>query len=106
MTPAARRFDEWIRGRFVEYNTTLEEHYFSSGNPAEVEGVGDDLKQTLVEEKYITKVPTDPITQSADTWETVFAIPDERDISLEPGIEDVRSGAPGTGMDGTAYADW
>ena len=62
--------------------------------------------RTLVEEKYITKVPTDPITQSADTWQTVFAMPDERDISLEPGIEDVRSGASGVGMDGTAYADW
>ncbi len=61
---------------------------------------------TLVDERYLSKIPTDPITRSADTWETVFAFPDERDISLEPGIEDVRSGATGIAMDGSAYADW
>ena len=61
---------------------------------------------TLVDERYLTKIPVDPITQSSDTWETVFAIPNEQDISLEPGIEDVRSGASGTSMDGSAYSDW
>jgi hypothetical protein len=31
---------------------------------------------------------------------------DESDISTEPGIVDVKSGASGTGLDGTAYAEW
>ena len=62
--------------------------------------------QTLVDERYITKIPKDPITDSDQTWETVFAIPDEQDISLEPGIEDVHSGSDGIAMDGSAYSEW
>jgi hypothetical protein len=31
---------------------------------------------------------------------------DEEDISIEPGIIDIQSGAEGSGLDGTAYADW
>jgi general secretion pathway protein G len=61
---------------------------------------------TLVEEQYLAKVPVDPITQSADTWIPVYAEMDESDISTEPGINDVLSGAPGTGSDGTPYNEW
>lgn len=43
-------FDAWIRGRFRDLNTELEEAYFALANPAEVESVGDDLKATLLEE--------------------------------------------------------
>lgn len=50
MTANADRLDAWIRGSFVTLNTTLEELYFSSDSPETVEGVGDDLKQQLVEE--------------------------------------------------------
>ncbi|MEH6581882.1 MAG: monodechloroaminopyrrolnitrin synthase PrnB family protein [Halioglobus sp.] len=50
MTENAERFDEWIRGRFPEINTELEEIYFSSENPEDVEGKGDKLKKQLVDE--------------------------------------------------------
>ncbi len=50
MTERAEVFDEWIRGNFVTLNSELEEMYFASETPEEVEGVGDDLKQQLVEE--------------------------------------------------------
>ena len=50
MTSNTDRFDQWIRGPFVEINTELEELYFSSEHPEEVEGVGETLKQQLVEE--------------------------------------------------------
>jgi general secretion pathway protein G len=60
----------------------------------------------LVEASYIRTVPVDPITESADTWVTEMAQMDESDISTEPGIVDVKSGASGMGLDGTAYADW
>ena len=43
-------FDRWIRGPFVELNTQLEELYWSLPDRAAVEGVGDDLKQTLLED--------------------------------------------------------
>ncbi len=60
----------------------------------------------LADESYIRDVPTDPITQSSDTWITTQSNFDDRDISTEPGIIDVHSGADGYGMDGTSYADW
>jgi general secretion pathway protein G len=60
----------------------------------------------LVEDSYIKAIPADPITGSTDSWVTIPSEGDERDISQEPGIADVRSGAEGSGIDGTNYADW
>jgi general secretion pathway protein G len=62
--------------------------------------------QALVDDQYLSAVPVDPITQSADTWIEEYAEMDEGDISTEPGIENVRSGAAGVAMDGTNYSDW
>ena len=62
--------------------------------------------EALVTDNYIRKVPVDPITQTADSWETVPAEPDPSNPSAEPGIYDVKSGATGTGLDGTNYTDW
>jgi hypothetical protein len=50
MTRNVERLDQWIRGDFVTLNSALEELYFASGNPEEVEGVGDDIKEQLVED--------------------------------------------------------
>ena len=61
---------------------------------------------SLVSDGYMRKVPEDPITKSADTWVTVPAEPDPNNPSAEPGIYDVKSGAQGTGLDGSTYADW
>ena len=61
---------------------------------------------TLVSDGYLRKVPVDPITNSADTWETVPAEADPANPSAEPGVYNVKSGAPGTSLDGTAYADF
>lgn len=61
---------------------------------------------TLVSEGYLRKIPEDPMTGSADTWQTVPAEPDPANPSAEPGIFDVKSGAEGTSLDGTAYAEW
>jgi len=47
VTPNSQAFDEWIRSRFVELNTALEEIYFSSDDPGSVVGKGDALKQQL-----------------------------------------------------------
>jgi len=62
--------------------------------------------QTLVDDNYLRDVPYDPITESKYTWEEIPADLGEEDISLEPGIADIRSGAPGYAMNGSAFADW
>ena len=60
----------------------------------------------LVTDGYIRKIPDDPITQSATTWETVPAEPDPANPSTEPGIYNVKSGAQGASLDGSSYAEW
>jgi general secretion pathway protein G len=60
----------------------------------------------LVTDGYMRKIPEDPITKSADTWQTVPAEPDPGNPSAEPGIYDVKSGATGTALDGRSYADF
>jgi general secretion pathway protein G len=59
----------------------------------------------LVSDNYLRKIPEDPVTRSAETWQTVPAEPDPSNPSAEPGIYDVRSGAPGNTLDGVKYAD-
>ena len=55
----------------------------------------------LVTAKYVRALPVDPYTRSADAW---VAVPS--DDPDEPGIKDIRSGAPGNAHDGTPYATW
>jgi hypothetical protein len=50
MTSNVVAFDDWIRNDFVALNTALEEQYFAQADRADVAGVGDELKQTLLEE--------------------------------------------------------
>jgi general secretion pathway protein G len=60
----------------------------------------------LVTDNYLRKIPEDPMTRSAESWQTIPAEPDPSNPSAEPGIYDVRSGAQGTALDGTKFADW
>ena len=62
--------------------------------------------QDLVTDGYVREVPKDPITDSADTWQTVPAEPDPANPSSEPGVFDVKSGSDRTALDGTPYAEW
>jgi hypothetical protein len=52
MVANAEAFDDWIRGRFVELNTELEELYFAQDNRSNVEGVGDPIKARLRDEGH------------------------------------------------------
>jgi hypothetical protein len=50
MTANAKALDQWIRGRFIDLNTALEDIYWCQEDRANTEGVGDDLKQMLLTE--------------------------------------------------------
>jgi hypothetical protein len=50
MSHAAASLDQWIRTAFVAMNTQLEELYFRQSDRANVDGIGDDIKQRLAEE--------------------------------------------------------
>lgn len=55
----------------------------------------------LVSDKYLRKIPVDPITESDQTWRI---IPPEE--SGKGGVYDVHSGAPGSASDGTSFSEW
>ena len=60
-----------------------------------------DTLDSLAADKYLRKVPLDPITESPATW---IVVPPED--PQRGGVYDVRSGAPGRGIDGSEYAQW
>jgi general secretion pathway protein G len=60
----------------------------------------------LVTGGYLRQIPKDPVTNSADTWQTTPAEPDAANPTAELGIVNVKSGSEGTSIDGTRYADW
>jgi len=57
--------------------------------------------EALATERYLRKVPTDPVTDSASTW--VVVAPED---PQKGGVYDVRSGAQGNAKDGTPYGNW
>ena len=75
----------------------------------------------LVDRRYLKAVPVDPITDKRDTWiplsasemlaassapPTLTDDPGAIARSLSGGVADVRSGAPGKGLDGTPFQTW
>ena len=61
--------------------------------------------QELVDAHYLRDMPFDPVTGRKDTWIPEQAEVSDEDISSEPGIVDVTSGAEGTTLEGVPYAD-
>ena len=57
--------------------------------------------EALATEKYLRKVPMDPITESAATW--VVVPPDD---PKKGAVYDLKSGAQGKASDGTLYSEW
>ncbi|HEY7677703.1 MAG TPA: prepilin-type N-terminal cleavage/methylation domain-containing protein [Candidatus Methylomirabilis sp.] len=71
---------------------------FYADNDKYPEGLTD-----LAEKRYVRKVPKDPITGSAETWQAVH-FTDEK--GQQAGIMDVKSGSDATGSDGQKYSEW
>lgn len=62
--------------------------------------------EALVTDGYLRQMPKDPFTNSETTWQTVQAEPDPGNVTAEPGVYDVKSGAEGVALDGTNYNEW
>lgn len=57
--------------------------------------------ESLVEERYLRRIPQDPVTGRTDTWIVVTL-----EEGGSPRLYDVHSGAEGNARDGTPYRDW
>mgnify|MGYP003835699209 FL=1 len=62
--------------------------------------------EDLVEQRYLRRIPKDPITRSSDTWETVAPEPPEEGEPAEGEVFDVFSGSEKTSLDGSPYNQW
>ncbi len=62
--------------------------------------------EALVTDGYLRRLPKDPFTDSESTWQTVQAEPDPNNLTVEPGVYDVKSGSEASALDGTKYSDW
>ena len=92
-----------LREDLFTFRTCLDQFYADKGHYP-------DTLQTLVTEKYIRKVPIDPFTKSADTWQVVMEEPDSSEAASpdqQPGIVDVKSDSKEISrIDKTAYNTW
>jgi len=60
----------------------------------------------LVADHYLQVIPKDPFTDNSESWQTEQAEMNDTDITTEPGIANVKSGAEGTSLDGRSYSDF
>jgi general secretion pathway protein G len=76
----------------------IDQYYVDKGQyPASLE--------VLVEEGYLRKLPTDPMSQAAD-WTPVYAEPDPDNPAETPGVYDVKSTSEAQSLAGTPYNEW
>jgi general secretion pathway protein G len=57
--------------------------------------------EALTSEKYLRKLPVDPLTESTATW--IIVPPPE---PLKGSVYDIKSGAEGKAQDGTSFNEW
>jgi general secretion pathway protein G len=87
-----------LRENLFRLRDVIDQYYVDKGQyPATLE--------VLVEEKYLRKLPDDPITQGAD-WTAVFQEPDPDNPSETPGVYDVKSASEALSLAGTPYNEW
>jgi len=55
----------------------------------------------LAADRYLRKVPLDPVTESTSTWQIV-----QPEDPQKGGVSDVKSGAPGKSLDGSEFSQW
>jgi len=83
-----------LKENLVLVRDSLQKYYSDKGKYPE-------RLEDLAKDRYLRKIPVDPITDSDSTW--VVVPPQD---AAKGGVYDVRSGAPGQGSDGTPYGEW
>jgi len=99
-TPVRAR-EAALKENLYTFRTCIDQYFADKGHYPE-------SLQVLVTERYFRKIPVDPFTKSADTWEVTMEEPDASETSADrqPGIIDVKSGSKAIALDGTPYNTW
>ena len=88
-----------LRSNLFHMREAIDQYYADKGRYPE-------SLEALVSEGYLRSMPMDPFTNSTTTWQTTPAEAQPGVLSTSPGIYDVKSGAEGTALDGSRFADW
>ncbi len=88
-----------LKENLYQIRDSLEQYYADKSKYPE------DL-ETLVDEGYLRKIPIDPMTKSADTWELIYEEVDNVEDDYEVGVFDVKSGSGKQALDGSYYNEW
>jgi general secretion pathway protein G len=90
-----------LREDLFTFRSCLDQYYADKGHYP-------DTLQTLVTDKYVRRIPIDPFTKSADSWQVVMEEPDSSDTASQepPGIIDVKSGSKLVALDKSPYNTW
>ena len=87
-----------LRENLYRLRDLIDQYYVDKGQyPSSLE--------VLVEEGYLRKLPTDPITQGTD-WTPVYSEPDPDNPSETPGVYDIKSTSEAPSLAGTPYNEW
>ena len=98
-TSVQRGKEAALKEDLFQMRKAIDEYYADKGKyPSDL--------QSLVTDKYLRAIAPDPMTGSAETWQTVPSEADPSNPSAEPGISDVKSGSDQTGSDGKPYSEW
>jgi general secretion pathway protein G len=86
-----------LKEDLYRFRDLIDQYYADKGRyPASLEA--------LVEDGYMRRIPSDPITNGAD-WVTVAAEA-EPGTEEEPGVYDVKSASENVSLSGTPYSEW
>ena len=98
-TSIRRAKEATLKEDLFRMNDAIDQYYADKGTwPPDI--------ASLASAGYIRQVPKDPFTDSAETWVTEMSDIDTSNPSATPGIKTIKSGAPGTALDGSNYSDW
>lgn len=88
-----------LKNNLYTLRTTIDEYTYDKQKAPQT-------LEDLVSDGYLRQIPIDPITGTADSWKLIMEDASNTVNQTQPGIFDVRSGAEGTSLEGTPYAEW
>lgn len=98
-----RYFKSIERARAVSLQTTLKTVRDALDKFAGDQARYPDSLEELVHLQYLREIPMDPVAESKESW--LVTAPSSNDL-LQGGVADIRSGAPGSDVNGVAYHDY
>ena len=94
-TSMVRAKESVLKSNLFTLRSVIDHYTYDKEHPPQV-------LEDLVAEGYLRQVPTDPFTESNNSWEVITDV----GPNGTSGVFDVRSGSDRQGLDGSYYNEW